>query len=131
MASYIARMARLLFVQMAAVTGIYVVLLCQRLLHWETSMTPDVLFEELGAIVETTELGTVIYRNAEGRFHRTAGPAIVFHTGDQHWYQNGKLHRTDGPANIFNGISHWFLNDMRLSEEEFNRRIASGEYRDP
>ena len=92
------------------------------------------------------------YQN--GLLHRTDGPAVVFPTGEQHWYQNGvlhredgpaitypggnkcwyrngKLHRTDGPANIFNGISHWFLNDMRLSEEEFNRRVASGEYLEP
>ena len=117
-------------------------------------MTPDALFEELCAIIETTDLGTVIYRNAEGKYHRTAGPAVVYCNGEQRWYQNGvlhredgpaivypggnkrwyrngRLHRTDGPASIFNGISYWFLNDMRLSEEEFNRRIASGEYLEP
>ena len=116
-------------------------------------MTPDALIEALSSIVETNAVATV-YRNAAGEYHRTAGPAVVFHTGVQHWYQNGvlhredgpaitypggtkcwyrngKLHRTDGPADIFNGISRWFLNDMRLSEEEFNRRVASGEYLEP
>ena len=117
-------------------------------------MTPDALFEELCAIIETTDLGTVIYRNAAGEYHRTDGPAIVYATGEQRWYQNGvlhredgpaivypggnkcwyrngKLHRTDGPASIFRGSRHWYLNDMRLSEEEFNQRIASGEYLEP
>ena len=117
-------------------------------------MTPDALFEELCAIIETTELGTVIYRNAQGEKHRTTGPAVVYCNGEQRWYQNGvlhredgpaivypdgnqrwyrngRLHRTDGPASIFNGKSYWFLNDMRLSEEEFNRRVASGEYHEP
>ena len=117
-------------------------------------MTPDALIEELCAIIETTGLGTVIYRNAEGRFHRTAGPAIVFHTGVQHWYQNGVLHREDGPAVIYtngsllwyrngvlhrtdgaacilNGIRYWFLNGEEVSEEEFNRRITTGDYLEP
>ena len=116
-------------------------------------MTPDALIEELCAIVETTERGTVIYRNAAGRYHRTAGPAVVYCTGEQHWYQNGvlhredgpaivypggnkcwyrngKLHRTDGPASIFRGTRQWYLNGMRLSKEEFNQRIASGEFND-
>ena len=117
-------------------------------------MTPDALIEALSSIVETTDLGTVVYRNAAGEYHRTAGPAIVSHTGEQHWYQNGKLHREDGPAGIYSngsllwyrngvlhrtdgaaciltGIRHWFLNGEEVSEEEFNRRIASGEYLEP
>ena len=114
-------------------------------------MSPDALIEELCAIIETTELGTVIYRNAAGEYHRTAGPAVVSHTGEQHWYQNGKLHREDGPAVIYsngsllwyrngvlhrtdgaacilNGIRYWVLNGEEVSEEEFNCRIASGDY---
>ena len=117
-------------------------------------MTPDALIEALSSIVETTELGTVIYRNAAGEYHRTAGPAVVSHTGEQHWYQNGVLHREDGPAVIYsngsllwyrngvlhrtdgaacilNGIRYWFLNGEEVSEEEFNQRIASGEYLEP
>ena len=117
-------------------------------------MTTDTLIDALSGYIETLSDGTICYRNAQGQTHRTNGPAIVYATGEQHWYQNGELHRidgpaivypggnkcwyrngllhrTDGPANIFNGISHWYLNGMRLSEEEFNRRVASGEYRDP
>ena len=117
-------------------------------------MTPDALIEELCAIVETTERGTVIYRNAAGRYHRTAGPAVVYFTGEQHWYQNGvlhredgpaivypggnkcwyrngRMHRTDGPASIFWGTRHWYLNGTEVSEEEFNLRIASGDYHEP
>ena len=117
-------------------------------------MSPDALIEALSSIVETTELGAVIYRNAAGEYHRTAGPAVVSHTGEQHWYQNGKLHREDGPAVIYsngsllwyrngvlhrtdgaacilNGIRYWYLNGEEVSEEEFNQRIASGEYLEP
>ena len=117
-------------------------------------MNPDALIDELSAIVETTKLGDVIYRNAAGEYHRTAGPAVVTHTGEQHWYQNGKkhredgpaviysngsllwyrngvLHRTDGAACILSGIRYWVLNGEEVSEEEFNLRIASGEYLEP
>ena len=72
----------------------------------------------------------VWYRN--GRIHRVGGAAVSYPTGEQHWLQNGRYHRTDGPAVIQeDGDVYWFLNDIRLSEEECNRRIASGEYRDP
>ena len=117
-------------------------------------MNHDALIDELSAIVEITKLGAVIYRNAEGEYHRTAGPAVVTHTGEQHWFQNGVPHRTDGPAVIYsngallwyrngvlhrtdgaacilNGIRYWFLNGEEVSEEEFNRRIALGEYLEP
>ena len=117
-------------------------------------MTPDALIEALSGSVETTATGAVIYRNAAGRYHRTAGPAIIHPTGEEHWYQNGvlhredgpasvypggnkcwyrngRMHRTDGPASIIRGTRHWYLNDMRLSEEEFNRRVASGDYLEP
>ena len=117
-------------------------------------MTPVALIEALSGSVETTATGAVIYRNADGRPHRINGPAIIhpsgaefwyqngllhriggaavsYPTGDQHWLQNGRYHRTDGPAVIQEGgYVCWFLNDMRLSEEEFNQRIASGEFND-
>ena len=80
-------------------------------------MTPDALIEALSSIVETTKLGDVIYRNAAGEYHRTAGPAVVTHTGEQHWFQNG--------------IRYWYLNGEEVSEEEFSQRIASGEYLEP
>ena len=74
-------------------------------------MSPDALIDELSAIVETTKLGAVIYRNAAGEYHRTAGPAVVYCNGEQHWYQNGKLHREDGPAMIHpNGAEFWYRN---------------------
>ena len=95
-------------------------------------MSNDALIDRLSGSVETTATGTVIYRNAEGKYHRTAGPAVVYCNGDEYWLQNGRYHRTDGPAVIQEGgYVYWFLNDIRLSEEEFNRRIASGDYRDP
>ena len=118
-------------------------------------MSPDALIEALSGSVITQPDGVVVYLNAAGKPHRTAGPAIVYPDGNQRWCRNGVYHRTDGPAIVFptgeqywiqNGSCHrtdgpavvcadgsvcWFLNDIRLSEEECNRRIASGEYRDP
>ena len=117
-------------------------------------MSADALVEALSCTIETRDDGAVIYRNAEGQLHRTHGPAIIHPDGEEHWYQNGVLHRiggaaityssgtkawyrngvlhrTDGAACILNGIRYWFLNGEEVSEEEFNRRIASGEYLEP
>ena len=86
-------------------------------------MTPDVLIEELSAIVETDEVATV-YRNAERQLHRTLGPAVIFADGKRrYWYQNGKRHRADGPAVEFaDGFRRWFINGEELSEAEHARR---------
>ena len=95
-------------------------------------MSHDALIDALQCTVETLSDGTVFYRNAQGQTHRTTGPAIIQPNGDEYWLQNGRYHRTDGPAVIQEGgYVYWFLNGMRLSEEEFNQRIASGDYRDP
>ena len=94
-------------------------------------MTYDALIETLQGSIETLSNGAVCYRNAERQLHRTHGPAIIHSNGDEYWLQNGRYHRTDGPAVIQEGgYVYWFLNDMRLSEEEFNQRIASGDYHD-
>ena len=119
------------------------------------TLSHDLLIEALSGTVDTNDRGVISYRNALGWRHRTDGPAMIhpsgaevwyrngrihrvggaavsYPTGEQHWLQNGRYHRTDGPAVIQeDGDVYWFLNDMRLSEEEFNRRIASGDYRDP
>ena len=95
-------------------------------------MSPDALIDELSAIVETTKLGAVIYRNAAGEYHRTAGPAVVYCNGEQHWYQNGVPHREDGPAiERPDGSRVWYLNNVRLTEEEFISRISSGDFYEP
>ena len=94
-------------------------------------MTPDVLIEELSAIVETDAVATV-YRNAERQLHRTRGPAVIFADGKRrYWYQNGTLHRTDGPAIVdSDGHQRWFLNGEEVSEEDFRMRVATGDYHD-
>ena len=48
-------------------------------------MTPDVLIEELSAIVETDAVATV-YRNAERQLHRTLGPAVIFADGKRRYW---------------------------------------------
>ena len=52
------------------------------------------------------------YRNAEGKFHRTDGPAIEFADGTKSWFVEGRLHRTDGPAvKHANGSEYWYIDD--------------------
>jgi len=67
--------------------------------------------------------GRIWYLN--GRRHREDGPAVEYAEGSTGWYLNGLLHRVDGPAmelaigdNLFD--RSWHLNNMQVSEEEFN-----------
>ena len=85
------------------------------------------------------------YQN--GKHHRLDGPAIEYSNGYKHWYQNGKRHRLNGPAIEFangykawwfdgqrhrpdgpaieysNGDKAWYVDDIKLTEVEFNQRI--------
>ncbi len=71
-------------------------------------------------------LGTIIYLNDKNELHRLDGPAIKDVGGNKWWYQNGKLHRLNGPAVEFaDGEKDYWINDHRLTEEEFNRRRNS------
>ena len=90
-----------------------------------------------------------VWKNPEGQYHRTDGPAIEYKNGSRYWYLNNERHRTDGPAVEYykgykewwvNGLRHrtdgpaieyadgnkrWFLNGQEFTEEEFNRRTNS------
>ncbi len=57
----------------------------------------------------TTECdGTVKWRTAFGKVHRTDGPAVIYPDGSQEWWQHGVLHRVDGPAVIrADGRQYW------------------------
>lgn len=48
--------------------------------------------------------------------------------GTKYWYLDRKLHREDGPAveNPY-GPKSWYLNDLELTEEEFNARTKTKE----
>lgn len=37
------------------------------------------------------------------------------------WYIDGKLHREDGPAFENENEKVWYLNDIELTEQEFNQ----------
>ena len=63
------------------------------------------------------------YKN--GKLHREDGPAVEESDGSKYWSLNGKLHREDGPAvERSNGDKSWWLNGQRLTEDEFNERMA-------
>ena len=51
--------------------------------------------------------------------------------GNSFWYLNGKLHREDGPAVEWsNQYKQWFINDVELTEEEFNQWLAKKQLKD-
>jgi hypothetical protein len=44
------------------------------------------------------------------------------------WFKDGVLHREDGPAVEFtDGRKYWWLNDVELTEEEFNQWLSKKE----
>jgi len=80
------------------------------------------------------------------------GPAIEYKNGNMHWYKNGLLHRNNdqpatlggvngyrawatngkyhrltGPARewLSTGYKEWFIDDINISETEFNLHITS------
>jgi len=70
--------------------------------------------------------GNKVWLNENGLYYRKDGPAIIWKEGNKYWYQgtSGALHREDGPAVEYpDGEKCWYLNDIRLTEEEFNIRI--------
>jgi hypothetical protein len=68
-----------------------------------------------------------------GKLGREDGPAVEysFRRGDKFWYINGKRHREDGPAvEISNGTKMWYLDDVRLTEEEFTKKVKKKKFID-
>lgn len=46
----------------------------------------------------------------DGRYHNTAGPAIVWNNGDEWWCEDGLFHRSAGPAVIVaEDGQYWFM----------------------
>jgi hypothetical protein len=64
------------------------------------------------------------YRNEQGDYHRTDGPAVEYKNGTKEWFNNGKLHREDGPAIDYNSIKQWYLNGIEYSEQEWEQEVA-------
>ena len=64
--------------------------------------------------VETSERGTITYRNADGQLHNQNGPALVHTDGYKAHYINGQLHNENGPAVVFaDGDKEYYINDKR------------------
>jgi hypothetical protein len=65
-------------------------------------------------VCHTFEDGTQEWLLPDGRLHRTDGPARIYPSGTQSWWQNGRRHRTDGPALVRpDGTQWWYLNGQR------------------
>ena len=82
-------------------------------------MTTDIdVFDALKYRVEVDEFGTRRYYNFDGKLHRVEGPAIVYTSGTQEWYQNGKLHRIGGPAAEWMDGTQWWCQNGELHRED-------------
>lgn len=64
--------------------------------------------------VEQGVHGETRYLDAQGRLHRISGPAIVWPSQRQDWYEHGFRHRLDGPAIVHpNGDCEFYAYDLR------------------
>ena len=95
-------------------------------------MSLDALIDAFTCEVEISPLGTIRYYNKSGELHRIGGPAEITPSGRKGWFRNGVCHRTDGPAiEGSDGSCIWYLNNDELTEEEFIRRLSSGDFYEP
>ena len=75
-------------------------------------------------VIKKIRLNDRIMYTLNGFKHRDDGPAVIYDTGSKAYYYYNKLHREDGPAIIyFDGEERWYINNIRLSEEEFNQYL--------
>lgn len=61
-----------------------------------------------------------------GKRHRIDGPAVEYEYENvvhREWWINGERHRLDGPAVEWKNLSQWWINDVQLTEENFNQWI--------
>ena len=71
--------------------------------------------------------GAQHWRNSQGQFHRTDGPAVIYLDNTRFWYINDQRHRTDCPAVIdAAGTQEWWVNGKRHRTDGPARIHASG-----
>ena len=59
------------------------------------------------------------YRNNKHEFHRLDGPAVIYSSGVQEWWQNNALHNFHGPSIIDkNRLQYWIAGE-RYSKNKF------------
>lgn len=89
-----------------------------------TCKSDESLVELLTLNREVDSMGTIIYRNSEGKPHRIHGPAVLCPDGTEFWYQNGQLHREDGPALVDpRGEKHWYLHDRIMPYKQWAAQV--------
>ena len=57
-----------------------------------------------------------------GMLHREGGPAVEYPNGNELWYQYGDQHREDGPAEKIGKKIAYYLNDMKVTENDLPKK---------
>lgn len=57
---------------------------------------------------------------ADYKFHRIGGPAVVTMDGGKRWYQHGLKHNDTGPAVVRrDGANRWYIKGVAYDEFEY------------
>ena len=74
---------------------------------------------------EITKTDSFWYKN--DLRHREDGPACVGINGYESWFKNGLRHREDGPALIDGDREEYWIDDVKITKEEFEKRNGKNE----
>lgn len=65
------------------------------------------------------EIHQILLLNDKGKPHNINGPAIIYKSGRQEWWQNGVKHRTGGPAVMQTGYQEYYIWGKKISQSEY------------
>ena len=89
---------------------------------------------DAGGKVVTKEDGTKIWYDADGKYHRDGGPAVIYPksirrpNGGTMWYQHGQLHRDDGPAEDEGVYKAWYQHGKQHRDDGPATEFEDGSY---
>ena len=90
--------------------------------YYNKNKEMTILHREDGPALEWVDGYKAWYTN--GQLHREDGPAIEHGNGAKSWYKHGILHREDGPAIEWGSSKSWWLDGVKLTEQEFLLKTA-------
>lgn len=82
----------------------------------ETPVTVDTLAD--GSTHAVYPCGGETWCDAQGKFHRVDGPAVIYPCGSVMHYRHGVWHNESGPAVVYaSGVSIWYVDGKETDRQ--------------